>query len=117
MCIKLARLLRMKRFKKEELDRVSPRKTPVREKTFTSAFKEEQPVSDDILLKAVQEIEDILNKEFREDDVERLREEKDLKFKFAAKVVDRFFFWLSIIYFIITFTALVLAIPNFYKLS
>ena len=107
----------MKRFTREELDRESPRKTPVREKTFVREFKEEPAVGNDLLLSAVQEIEAILNKEFGEDDIERIREEKELKYKFAAKVIDRFFFYLSIIYFIATFTALVLAIPNFYKLT
>ena len=88
------------------------RKTPMqREKTFI----DQGEGADSPLVKAVQSIESLLNDEFGEDDIERMREDKELKFKFAALVMDRFFFWLSIIYFVATFIALVLSIPNFYK--
>ncbi len=42
---------------------------------------------------------------------------RSLKFKYAALILDRFFFWLSVFYFIITFSSLVLSIPNFYMLQ
>ena len=82
-----------------------------REKTFI----DHEEGAESPLVKAVQSIENLLNDEFGEDDIERMREDKELKFKFAALVVDRFFFWLSVIYFVVTFIALVLSIPNFYK--
>ena len=106
MCIKLAKIVRMKRFKRDKSDKGSPKITI-----------EEDAMDNDILLRAVKEIEAILYKEFGQDDIERIREDKELKFKFAARVVDRLFFYLSIIYFIVTFTTLVLAIPNFYHLQ
>ena len=45
---------------------------------------------------------------------ESIHEENEIKYKFAAIVLDRFFFFLSILYFIITFISLILAIPNLY---
>ena len=98
----------MKRFRREESNSESPKKK------IAFIREEEATMDKDILLRTVKEIEAILYKEFCEDDIERIREEKELKFKFAARVFDRLFFYLSIIYFIITFTALVLALPNFY---
>ena len=114
ICFKLAKLLRIKRLKIEPVVNHFERKTPMeREKTFIEQGEEfNSPI-----VKAVQNIENILSDEFGEDDIERIREMKELKFKFAALVMDRFFFWLSIIYFIITFSVLVLSIPNFYKLT
>ena len=39
--------------------------------------------------------------------------EKELKFKYAAIVMDRFFFYLSLLYSVVTFIALVLTMPLF----
>ena len=41
-------------------------------------------------------------------------EDTELKWKFAALVMDRSFFYLTLIYFIITFIALVMSSTNFY---
>ncbi len=43
------------------------------------------------------------------------QEEQELKCKFAAIVMDRFFFYLTLIYAIITFVVLIMSVPNFYK--
>jgi hypothetical protein len=40
---------------------------------------------------------------------------KELRFKFAAIVLDRFFFYLALFYALITFVGLLLSIPNFYN--
>jgi hypothetical protein len=42
-------------------------------------------------------------------------EDQELKCKFAAIVMDRFFFFVSLFYAIITFVSLIMSIPNFYK--
>ena len=42
---------------------------------------------------------------------------KEVKWKMAATVVDRFFFYFSLIYFIITLGIFLLSIKNFYKLT
>ena len=90
-----------------------------------SSYKEETQIeffkksssNKDSLLAILQNIERILVKNFGEDDHIRWMEEKELKFKFAAIVLDRFFFYLSILYFIVTFIALVMTIPNFYQMN
>ena len=43
------------------------------------------------------------------------REDLELKCKFAAIVMDRFFFCIALAYSIITFSTLVLSIPNLYS--
>ena len=48
-------------------------------------------------------------------DNDQEEEQNELICKFAAIVLDRFFFYLTLIYAIITFVALLLSIPNFYK--
>ena len=40
---------------------------------------------------------------------------KELRFKFAAIVLDRLFFYLALFYALITFAGLLLSIPNFYN--
>jgi len=70
---------------------------------------------DDWLIRHAQNIESILREARREQDEDRHREEQELKFQFAAIVLDRFFFYLALIYAIITFAGLVLTIPNLYK--
>ena len=42
---------------------------------------------------------------------------KAVKWRMAATVVDRFFFYFSLIYFIITLGIFLLSIKNFYKLT
>ena len=42
-------------------------------------------------------------------------EEKTLKFKFAAIVMDRFFLCLSFIYAVVTFVGIIMSNSNFYK--
>ena len=40
-----------------------------------------------------------------------------IKCKYAATVMDKLFFYILIIYFIITFISLILSIPSFYKFT
>ena len=44
-------------------------------------------------------------------------ETKEIKWKYAAIVMDRLFFYLTIIYSLITFCSTVLTIPNLYKFT
>ena len=46
---------------------------------------------------------------------DEIRETQELKCKFAAIVMDRTFLYLALIYSFVTFVALVLSNPNFYK--
>ena len=52
-----------------------------------------------------------------EGDVALMELTKEVKWKMAATVVDRFFFYFSLIYFIITLGIFLLSIKNFYKLT
>ncbi len=46
----------------------------------------------------------------------KLEEEKEIKWKYAASVINKCFFWFSSIYFIITFSVFILSVKNFYLL-
>ncbi len=61
------------------------------------------------------EIEFFLKQKLSEDKEKFILEEKFLKYKFAAKVLDRFFFIISIIYVLLTFSSIILSTKNFYK--
>ena len=54
-------------------------------------------------------------KETQQQDLGNNRKRKELRFKFAAIVLDRFFFYLALFYALITFAGLLLSIPNFYN--
>ena len=53
--------------------------------------------------------------EIKEPIDDKIQEENELKCKFAAIVMDRFFLYLASFYSIITFVSLIMTIPNFYK--
>ena len=61
------------------------------------------------------EIKNILEKiwtRFEENEIEK---EKELKWKYAAAVMDKIFFYLMIIFMCVTFVSIIMSIPNFYK--
>ena len=67
------------------------------------------------ILKPLVNIESILNETHSEQNEDKKREERELKCKFAAIVMDKFFFFVALIYAVITFAGLILTITNFYK--
>jgi hypothetical protein len=78
-------------------------------------FDSHEIKEDDTMVKHMQAIENILRETQNDKESDDDLEEKVLKYKFAALVLDRFFFCLSGTYFIVAFSALVLSLPNFYK--
>ena len=123
VCVKLAKLFGIKSLTKND--------TLLKKKTF---FKEinsteiKDQLSDtevpkvvnkheDFLVKHVQHIDEILAENQNERNEDKLREEKELKFKLAATVIDRLFFFMSLTYFIVSFSCLILSIQNFYKFN
>jgi hypothetical protein len=78
-------------------------------------FSSREIEEDNAMAKHMQTIENILRETQNDKESDDELEEKALKFKFAALVLDRFFFCLSGAYFIVAFSALVLSLPNFYK--
>jgi hypothetical protein len=82
------------------------------EKTvITQSIKE----NDKLIVRHLSNIEDLLKETKEDNDQEKILEEEELKYKYAALVMNRFFFFGSIVYFIIAFCSAVLSIPNFYK--
>jgi hypothetical protein len=62
----------------------------------------------------LESIEELLVERFNEKKEKIKIEETELKFKFAAMVIDRLFFYLAIIYSFVTFISIILTVPNFY---
>ena len=52
-----------------------------------------------------------------ENEFEKSLKEEQLKYKYAALVMNRFFFVGTILYFVIAFCSAILSIPNFYKFN
>jgi len=78
---------------------------------ITQSMKE----NDELVVRHLSNIEDLLKETKDESDYEKHLEDEELKYKFAALVMNRFFFFGAIVYFIIAFCSAVLSIPNFYK--
>ena len=81
----------------------------------TSDVKITTQIDDVELRNDVKNIENILIETQQELNDDKMNERKELKFKFAAIVLDRFFLCISSVYAVITFVALVIIIPNVYK--
>ncbi len=124
ICDKLARWLKMKKFnlKKENSSlketKAAKKSVSINEivihDTSQAKITETNRVNDD-LTKNAQIIERERKETQCEQDVDKMREEQELKFKFAAIVLDRFFLCVSSVYAVVTFVALVIIIPNAYK--
>ena len=99
----------------KEKEKNAKNKSLIKEKTSLNIAKYMINAKDELLIKHVQHIEAMLAENQNERHEDKLREEKELKFKLAATVMDRLFFFLAIFYFIVTFSSILLAIPNFYK--
>jgi hypothetical protein len=61
------------------------------------------------------EAQTIETSHLKEKSDDKKREINELKCKYAAIVMDRFFFYVALFYAIITFVALIMSIPNFYN--
>ena len=118
VCVKLAHFFGMKSLKKTNL--IKPINEFLKENTNVTVedvTKMEVVKKEETFTKHIQNIEEILKENQTERQEDNLREEKELKFKLAAAVIDRLFFFLAIIYFLIAFSSLIMSIPNFYKIK
>ena len=68
-----------------------------------------------ILLRRIENIEKILNNILDEANYKFEEELKEIKWKYAGIVIDKLFFYLSIIYFLCTFFPLIFSMANFYN--
>jgi hypothetical protein len=78
---------------------------------FVNKFEESQ------ILSEIVKIQITLNTILLKISEESTHDLKELKWKYAAIVFDRFFLFMSSIYTIITFVALLMSIPNFYRFT
>jgi hypothetical protein len=82
------------------------------EKTvITQSIKE----NDELVVRLLSSIEDLLKETKEKNDQESILEEEELKYKYAALVMNRFFFIAAFAYFIVAFCSVILSTPNFYK--
>jgi hypothetical protein len=70
---------------------------------------------DNGLMKSLKEIEIKIASIYDYVKEKNLNEEKELKWKYATNVMDRLFLFISIFYFLATFSSIILPIQNFYK--
>jgi len=63
----------------------------------------------------IKNIEKILNNIWSETSEKWIEEIKVIKWKYAGIVFDKFFLYLSILYFLLTFFPLIFSMANFYK--
>ena len=117
VCVGIARLLRMKKFN----GTIIKQNSKFEETPPTDIKKSVEEISqckckvNKEILKPLVNIESILNETHSEQNENKKREEQELKCKFAAIVMDKFFFFVALIYAVITLAGLILTITNFYK--
>ena len=73
--------------------------------------------SNEKLVEAVFEIQKTLKKMYSRFEADEIDEEKEIKWKYAAIVMDRLFLYLFIFLNIVIFVSTVMSIPNFYKMT
>lgn len=123
VCVKLAKLFGIKSL--TENDTLLKKKyfckeinsTEIKDQLSDTEVPKVVNKHEDFLVKHVQHIDEILAENQNERNEDKLREEKELKFKLAATVIDRLFFFMSLTYFIVSFSCLILSIQNFYKFN
>ncbi len=104
ICAKLARLLGMKILKS------SIGSSELENKAFKKSSKLNSTLDND------QKVESVEQETPQNEKIDgKKREELELKCKYAAIVMDRFFFCLALAYAVITFSTLVLSIPKLYS--
>ena len=81
----------------------------------TETKKRKASLLDKNLTHAIYEIQETLSKMYKRYEAHEILEEKRVKWKYASLVMDRFCFFLAIIYFIISFVSIVMSMPNLYK--
>jgi hypothetical protein len=68
-----------------------------------------------IVIYRIEKIEKILNNIWGETSGKWIEEIKEIKWKYAGIVFDKLFFYLSILYFLLTFFPLIFSMANFFK--
>ena len=109
ICFHLARLLRMKKMDfSNKVDAITEEAISIQ-----SNVSAEKIANPDILVKIDRKLSLVL-KEMNETKKE---EDETIKWRYAAKVMDKLFLYLSIIYSLIMFISIVMTIPGLYKFT
>ena len=106
VCVYMAKLFRMKKL---ESNRIEPIDEKMLKSTVCLKKSPDNESSD------MQKVLKILNKFMDEKAEADQFETNEIKWKYAALVLDRFFLFLSLVFFIICFTSIILPTTNFYK--
>ena len=77
----------------------------------------EKCFSDKKITNAILDIQKTLKKIYNQFEANKIDEEKEIKWKYAAIVMDRFFLYLFIILNIVIFASTVMSLPSFYKMT
>lgn len=90
-------------------------KTPVYFSVVDELFNLRLEETSDKSIKVLMKIERILLKMYQDHEERKVLDEMEVKWKYAAIVMDRLFLFLTLIYFVITFISFVMPFKNFYK--
>ncbi len=117
VCYHLAKLLGFKKFIDPSHHQKKETRLPIESNLQNSSqlFEKSEINFDSKFLEKLRDIEKAVQKIAAEMEQYDEKQDQIVKYKFAAIVMDRFFFFLQILYFIITFIAFVLSIKNFWK--
>ncbi len=107
VCHRLGRLFRIGRNKIEPFDETMIELSQI-------SFNPKSEI-DEKLIRYLMDMNQVVSFTYKHFYRKRVEELKDLKWKFAAIVMDRLFLIITSVYFIITFGSLVLSNKNFYK--
>ena len=111
----------MKEMTFEDGNKVDPEKNEPKENT---AVFDKNPKKNSIIdnsnqmgsiLNRIENIEKLLNNIWKETEDKWVDEIKEIKWKYAAIVMDRVFLYLSVIYFVATFFPLIFSMANLYS--
>ena len=114
----------MKEMNFENGNKIDPEKSEPKEKTV---FFDKNPKKNSIdqlidtsnqmgfILNRIESIEKLLNNIWKETEDKWEDEIKEIKWKYAAIVMDRLFLYLSVIYFLATFFPLIFSMANLYS--
>jgi hypothetical protein len=109
----------MKKMEFQKLNKKLNAETNSGDDTFIKKTKLDQLADNSnqmsILFRRIENIEKILNNIWDETKDKFEEELKEIKWKYAGIVIDKLFFYLSIIYFLCTFFPLIFSMANFYN--
>ena len=114
----------MKGMNFEDGNKIDPEKSETKENTVVFGMNPKKNSIDQLIdnsnqmgsiLNRIQSIEKLLNNIWKETEDKWEEEIKEIKWKYAAIVMDRSFLYLSILYFVATFFPLIFSMANFFK--